>query len=520
MYYINSKTDKPDAERLKRNVEAMMKRGIKIGNVYKICEQSEQLVDDLKKDIINKYNINNPNSTYDIGNYLRLLSKNTAIGEKDYVFECCYDKGKWVTNEAALTKLHSYGFEIAKDIIDYRKAKKNFDELKRLIEYADKDGLIHPTVSLTKTNRISYRNPALMNISKQILDYAIVPPEDGAIYSVDIKNQDPGVLINMIEEKTLMDSLKSEEGLYNNLFKKVFRPTARMNFLFDTFLVNTIYSPEEIKQLRVVSPTMYMPDKAKCNSWYFDNKRVVAIETICQGTEKGKESSRIFPETVVIETDDGETYNTRVEWEEDKSKHSKDYTIKGCLPDIEIRLQPNERKEFKTAFLALSYGLSRFGINNICKSIDGDLVYSTITKYPRMEYYRSMISKFANQGVTTLRTSFGTEVTSDKVSDVNELRRSLLSLPVQGTGADILDLLVERYNTEAKKKFRNMTNYIYYTRHDELRIFLGKDILDKFTHEELCEWLTDTLEHQIDNWVPFKVEVEKIKNGDPRDLMY
>lgn len=519
MYHINTETDKPNAERLKKNVEEMARRGIKVGDISLLMNRAEELVNDIKQTIREQYGIENPNSVKQIAEYLSELSDSTETGEKDYVLECCYNNGKWVTNEAALSELYSYGFEIGNDIITYRKAKKNYDTVCELFKYSDANGFIHPEVSLTKTNRISYKKPALMNIGKNILNYVIVPPEEGKIYSVDIKNQEPGILINMLDDETLTEALRSTEGLYNNLFKKVYRPTVKMNFLFDTFFENRIYKLSELKNMRFISPKSYMPEKAKCKSWFLDGKRIVAVETICQGTEKGKEAEREFPDKVIIETEDGEVYDTKVVWENIPNKASKDYSVTGYLPEVEINLQPNERKQFKTAFLAINYGASNLGIENICTSIDGNLMYSTVTKYDRMKKYRDMVSKCAKMGVTTLKTAFGTDVSTDKTGDQKELKRSLLSLPIQGTGADILDLLVERYKTEAKKKFGEKTNYVYYTRHDELRIFFGKEIIEQYKKEELEDWLKDTLEHQLDDWVPFQVEVEEIKNGDTMELV-
>jgi hypothetical protein len=48
---------------------------------------------------------------------------------------------------------------------------------------------------------------------------------------------------------------------------------------------------------------------------------------------------------------------------------------------------------------------------------------------------------------------------------------------------------------------------IYYTRHDELIIEVNGDWLNEVGADEVEKILRDMLEHQINDWTPFKIEV-------------
>ncbi len=51
----------------------------------------------------------------------------------------------------------------------------------------------------------------------------------------------------------------------------------------------------------------------------------------------------------------------------------------------------------------------------------------------------------------------------------------------------------------------------YYFRHDECIIQVNEGIIDFLGQEKFEEFLRDTFEHQIDNWVPFNVEISEVK---------
>ena len=173
-----------------------------------------------------------------------------------------------------------------------------------------------------------------------------------------------------------------------------------------------------------------------------------------------------------------------------------------------------ERKEFKTSWLAISYGASIFGIQHACKTIDGKHVYNYITKINELKEYRDKIDKLARKETNVIGTVFGTRLYAGDFDNWKKLKRVLLDLPVQGTGSDILSLLIKRFYDYSKEYGLEDKVSLYYTRHDELIIEVSKDWLDSVGKEVVENTLRDMLEHQVDNWTPFQVEVEQVGNDE------
>lgn len=520
MYNINSKTDKPDIGYMEYQVKEMMKRGIKLGNCKEILEYYTNVRNTALYELQTKCGIENPNSSQQVTNYLRELSSRVDLGSRNDIINICYngETGKWTSKASAMSKLADLGYEFAQDLIDYRQAKKYTDCIEKFASLADSEGCVHPIVGLAKTNRISYSEPALMSIPKKLLWHMVVPYNTkDKLYSVDIKNQEPNIMINMTGAEELKPALESNEGLYETLFKQCYSPVATANVLVDTLPENRVYTMHELKQIGTISPAMYSPVRPQINSIYYNGKRVVGIETICISSSKGVYPT--FPETVDIETEDGEIYPVHVTWGDASKKYKKaaDYAITGKLEGVDIKVSKVERKEFKVAWNAISYGASIFGVKEICKTIDGSQLYHFATKVDGLKRYRSIISDMAKQFETSIKTLFGSVVDAGYVEDSKQLKRKLLDLPIQGTGADILSLLIRHFNDTVSNLGIADKMFIYYTRHDELIIEVKEEYFNEVGKEKVVAFLKDTLEHQIDNWTPFKVEINQV-NKNTEDL--
>lgn len=170
-----------------------------------------------------------------------------------------------------------------------------------------------------------------------------------------------------------------------------------------------------------------------------------------------------------------------------------------------------ERKEFKTAWNAISYGASIFGVKMACKTIDAKQTYNYITKIAELKDYRNQIDKMARSGNTRIGTIFGTPLDAGYTEDYKKLKRVLLDLPVQGSGADILSLLIKHFYDYTSEKEISDKMSIYYTRHDELIIEVNGEWLNEVGEVKVEEILRDMLEHQVDDWIPFKIEVVQTK---------
>lgn len=515
MYHIDRKKDKPDVGRMEVIVQGLMNRGLRLADCEGLRDYYVNLRDELKEDFASKYGVENPNSSKQLTAYIENLADSISLSSNNDIINNCYDseKNKWTTSAEAMEKLADLGYEFAQDILDYRHAKKYAESILSIMNAADSNGLIHPRVSLGKTHRINYSDPGVMSIPKKLLWHVIAPYTDGnVLYSIDIKNQEPSLLINMTGADELKYALESDDGLYETMFKQCFMPTTKANVLIDTLPENRVYSMAELKALGTISPASYSPIKPSINNLYYNGKRVIAIETVCGGSVKGVKIE--LPSTVDIELEDGSIESVEVEWEsaDKKYKRGNDYELEGKLKGLDIQISKVERKEFKQSWLALSYGATAFGVKNMCKNIDGSKVYKYVTGIKAIKDYRSAIDKLARNGVVNINTIFGTGLYSDvDPSDVKKLNRVLLDLPIQGSAADILSLLINRFYDYTKENELADKMNLYYTRHDELIVEVNGGWLKEVGEEKVESILRDMLEHQIDDWVPFKIEVTQTR---------
>ncbi|MBO5386845.1 MAG: Ig-like domain-containing protein, partial [Lachnospiraceae bacterium] len=341
MYKINTKKDMPDIGYMEMVADKLMRRGIRLSNCIKLRDYYVELRATLKSEIQSKYGIDNPNSTNQIAYFLNDMSNRVELTSKNDIINICYDSenDKWTSKAEALEKLSDLGYEFAQDLLDYRHAKKYAESIESIMDAADSDGLIHPLVTLGKTNRINYSKPGLLTIPKKLLWHLIAPYTAGnVLYSVDIKNQEPNILINMTGAQELKYALESKDGLYETIFKQCFQPIATANILVDTLPENRIYSISELKKIGTISPANYSPSRPMIKDVYYNGERVIGIETVCVGSEKG-----VYPELpseVSIEVENGTIYNLPVEWEsaDKKYKRSSDYSLQGKIIGLDIKV--------------------------------------------------------------------------------------------------------------------------------------------------------------------------------------
>lgn len=514
MYNINLLADKPDIGYMEQEVDKLTRRGIRLADCKEIYDRYADLQKVLEAHIYESYGIANPRSAKQIVEFMKGLSYNVEIGSRNDILNICYnaETQKWTTNGVAFQKLVDLGYDFAKDILDYRKAKKYGDSVKELLNAADDDNLIHPTVSLAKTHRISYSKPALMNIPKALLWSLIKPFKTGnKLFSVDIKNQEPSILINMTGAEELKPALMSEEGLYETLFKQCFKPVTTANVLIDTFPENRVYTVEEIRQIGTISPALYSSTRPMIMGYSIDGIKVLGIGTVCLGGSKGVMPE--LPSTVPVELENGEVVNCNVTWDMEtvkkKYKRSNDYEVAGEIDGIDITINKVERNEFKTAWLAISYGAGALLIKESCRFIDGKKVYKYITSIAPLKEYRSKVTALVKSGRRTINTIFGTPMYAGD-GDEGQLKRSMLDLPIQGSAADILSLLIKRFYDYTDERDLDSVMKLYYTRHDELIIEIDREYYEKVGVEDIVDTLHDMLEHQINDWVPFKIEVTEV----------
>lgn len=223
MLNLNSKIDRPDFNYLTNILKNSMDRGIRI-------EIPESLKNDLQNELVTSnivmkdYGIMKPNSTRSIIAALKRLSEDEPLLKK-----YCYNNGKWTTNGSVLIPLVHNNVKFATDLIVYRKVSKYMATLNNLESFIDDNGLVHPLVCGSSTNRVQYREPGLLTIPKQLLWNVVKPREEGwSLYSIDIKNQEPWILINMLDISELKEllSIAGDTSLYDMLFALIYNRQA------------------------------------------------------------------------------------------------------------------------------------------------------------------------------------------------------------------------------------------------------------------------------------------------------
>lgn len=508
MYHIDSTVDKPDIQYLYDTVKELMRRGVRVDNLKQAYTSFMSDCEKFKLDIQSKYGIQNPNSSVQVVRYLKDLSDPDVV-------ECCVDaKGKWTTDRSALDNLSKRGYDIAKDLLLYRKAKKYADSIKSLMDSVDGNGLIHPFVSLTKTNRISYSSPALMNIPKDLLWYLIKPlrPDD-TLFSVDIKNQEPNILINMNNIEELKPALNSEAGLYEYIFSKIKIPV-KLNFIFNRFSDSFVFDNDELRA-NGYHPSFYTQIVMPVPTVMFNGQRILRVEPLNIACPIGEVPK--FPNSVTAIMENGTLKkvpaNFQCEWTQelkDKVKSTCVIEVTGELEGVELKLTPEVRKEFKMAWNAITYGASKPGVKAMCRTMNGEFIFDFITGFQGIGDYRKKCARLANKGVSATKTYFGTLIYLEDVP-ARVRGRQLMDAPIQGTGSDLLSLLVKHCNEELKNRGLSDEVFLYYTRHDELIIEVSKKYLNSVGVNTVIDLLGDLCEHCVDDWNPFKVEIKEIK---------
>ena len=505
MYRIDSKQEKPDIGYMKDEITRMMQRGIAVGDINSLYTRFENERKEIAKDIQDKYGIQNPNSSQQIVRFIEGL-------ESPEVYEACYIDGKWTTNKDALATLSLLGHQFATDILDYRKAKKYAESIKSMIDAVGTDGRVHPQVSLSKTNRINYSSPALMNIPKPLLWHIIKPNKPGnVLISADIKNQEPSILINILNIESLKEALTDPNGLYEHLFSRPFQTKAKLHIFVTADFKQGLIPNSELAKLDYMPPVYYTPSIPAVSSTYYNGKQVRFIDAtnIVKAPNTGKPD---IPNKVLIQTIDGSQYMVDVVWDKyDERKLSKNVIIdvEGVVQGFEVRCEGINRKEFKTSWNAMTYGAGALGIKQMCKHINGEAIYNYFSKIEEFKKYRTMCRKAADNGQQNIRTYFGTILTAGE-SNTGRLKRILMDLPVQGTAADILSMLIRHANQEIKARGLEGKLSIYYTRHDEIIFEADKDWVESVGMSGAEAEIRDIVEHQVDDWTPFKLEVNEV----------
>lgn len=388
MFFINSFEMAPDHKNLRETVMASMAEGVQTQNLQRLLEVCNRDMAIAAQQCRETWGIQNPSSPDQVIQFLQ----NTHMQE---VVEACCVNGKWSSKADGLRELARQGFNFAIDLLTYRKIQGYSKAVNSLLGLVHGNGRLYPKVSVLKTNRLSYSEPALMNIPKALLSTVIAPRSpEFSIVSVDIHQQEPLIVINTLNIGRLRELMESNDDFYTAVFVDIF----------------------------------------------------------------GRECS------------------------------------------------PRERAELKMCWNATTYGASKKMLQERCHFIDGEAVYKYLHQFKELNDYIGKAYAMSKRDIQTVETYFGTEVTADKAGA--QLKRSLLDIPIQGCGADILALLVEHFENEMMERELEDDIQLYYTRHDECVLEVSNRLISEIGCEGVEEILKDVFTHCVDDWTTFQVEVK------------
>lgn len=402
MLWLNSKSNRPDFKWFAQFMQNRCAEGIKVVRPVEVEAEHRKLVEEAAYSLLTECGIQNPNSPKQIKAFIESTND-------PFVLSCCTEEiagrptGKITTSEPGLTKLAAAGYKWALQVLKYRNSNGILKNIKSVMDCADELGMVHPVVSFQKTNRVNYTEPALMNISKKIVWTLIEPMKKGNhLWSADIKNQEPWIMVHLVGAKQLIDlAEKASETAGGSIYKAIY---------------------EDIFKTSIVSEEAYA--------------------------------------------------------------------------------------EMKVAWNMLTYGGTLQGLKASCKIIDAEKVFKYFNSIKEYQQYRGKTYAMKAKNIQSTQTLFGTVVYTDKTGGA--LQRSLMDLPIQGTGADILAMLCKYIVSVCENLGLSDYISIYFTRHDEIIFEVDGEWQSEVGDACVAETLAELMSHRIDDWVPFKIDVEQL----------
>lgn len=161
-----------------------------------------------------------------------------------------------------------------------------------------------------------------------------------------------------------------------------------------------------------------------------------------------------------------------------------------------------ERKAFKGLWIMLLYGATLNSLMDCGCGLEDevvDRVYRYFNSIPEIKRYKNY-AYIASKRIVPQETFFGTRLEEDGRRTTNRC----INKPIQGTASDIMSIMLKHANNEFNKRGLSDKIHFYYYRFDEFCFRVSKEI----PVDEAKVLLQDILEHQVDNWAPFKVEIK------------
>jgi hypothetical protein len=463
MFYIDSKTQKPNHEFARERAQDWARRGFRFD-----AAAWRSLTDGAaeRSDQLRQLGLENPDSPTQIEWFLRSFNS-LEIAAQLYDLK----RAKWdLTVDAISALVDKYaGVPELRILFEYKKIQAVARSFKSLERQLKDGGVAYPQVKLTSTNRIMFVEPyisGLPNVCRPLCPY----DDDSVLVSVDITAQEPTIIANWYGSDNLRSISATESDIYTGVAKAAFIPRVKIG---DGSV-----------------------SKVRGGYWLWGTGDALKhIEDVHPSAASGAP-----PALVCGVFESGARRMLPVRW----SGGRKD-PIGELLPAaLGFRLTPEQRQNVKDAWSILVYGGAKATAVSLCTSIDGVVL---------ADYIKSEVKplKFDDTGVSTY---FGTPLQTDK----NALSRALNNRAVQGTGADLMALLIEHFYSEPQPDGID----IYFTRYDEMIMQVSGGFIDsRGGGEGVGDYLRDIFGHKVDGFTPFMVDVRLVEAQVPeREVKY
>lgn len=230
---ILSKNDVVPRQFLLDTLRESMKKGIKIEVPTEDLEIASKRQKDALEVLQKEYGIDNPNSNKQLAQYAY---------EHDELLQYVQDERTGKISFAAdnLTKLLDANIPIAGVLNRYKDATNIIKNVNMVISCMGPDSMVHPIVSTQNTNRISYTEPAIMNISKHLL-WKMVKSRNPEyeLWSVDVRNQEPWIMAHLVDDDKLKEIIQrsylEKESFYKIIFETIYDRKVENEFEYSEF---------------------------------------------------------------------------------------------------------------------------------------------------------------------------------------------------------------------------------------------------------------------------------------------
>ncbi len=232
---ILNKTDVVPRDRLVTYLEKSMEKGIKVEMPTEELVTAQKRQADALAVLRTEYKIDNPNSNPQLAEYA--LASGDAL-----LLSIVQDPrtGKISFAKENMARLLQTDIPFAGVLKRYKDATNIIKAINSVMKHQTANGMVHPTIGLQNTNRISYLEPALMNIDKKILWKMIKSRNEGwELWSVDVKNQEPWIFAHLIGDEALTDIIKEtymrRESFYKVVFERVYGRAVDNDYEYNEF---------------------------------------------------------------------------------------------------------------------------------------------------------------------------------------------------------------------------------------------------------------------------------------------